>query len=82
MDSHRMPCKACDSANLREFCAELNVHFPGMKGLDIPSVWVFPTIVVCMDCGTAQFTIPEAERKELADRDYRDFAEGASGLGS
>lgn len=49
-----------------------------MKGIDIPTVWVFPTILVCMDCGTAQCTIPEAERRELADRDYRDFADGAA----
>jgi len=42
-----------------------------MNGLNIPTVWVFPKISVCMDCGTAQFTIPEAERKELKERDYR-----------
>ena len=39
-------------------------HFPGMKGLDIPTVWVFPAIRVCMDCGAGRFTIPEAERKQ------------------
>jgi hypothetical protein len=44
-----------------------------MKGLTIPTVYVFRTIMVCMDCGTAEFTIAEAERKELADRDNRDF---------
>ena len=65
-----MPCKACHSVNQRNFTAEINIHFPGMKGLDIPAVWVFPPILVCMDCGTTQFTIPEAERKELASRDY------------
>ena len=43
----------------------------------MPTVWVFPKIVVCMDCGTTQFTIPESERKEL-DRDYRDFVDGAA----
>ena len=68
-------CPLCQSANQREFPAEMNVHFPGMKGLDIPSVWLFPTILVCMDCGTTRFTIPEAEREELADRDYRDFVD-------
>ena len=56
----------------------MNIHFPGMKGLDIPSVWVFPKIVVCLDCGTAQLTIPEAERRELADRNDRDFVDGAA----
>jgi hypothetical protein len=58
----------------------MNIHFPGMKGLDIPAVWVFPVILVCMGCGSGQFTIPEAQRKELADRDYRDFV-GRAGSG-
>jgi len=53
----------------------MNIHFPGMQGLAIPTVWVFPTILVCMDCSMAQFTIPQDERKQLADRDYRDFIE-------
>ncbi|HKF04100.1 MAG TPA: hypothetical protein VKB49_17395 [Candidatus Sulfotelmatobacter sp.] len=39
-----MPCKACDSANLREFPAESNVHFPGMEGLDIPTTPVFTDV--------------------------------------
>jgi hypothetical protein len=49
-----------------------------MQGIDIPTVWVFPKILVCMDCGTAQFTIPEPERRELADNDYRDFVDGVA----
>lgn len=64
-------CPSCQSANQRGFNSEVNIHFPGMNGLNIPTVWVFPKISVCMDCGTAQFTIPEAERKELKERDYR-----------
>jgi len=78
VESYRMPCKACDSAHVREFPAELNVHFPGMEGLDIPTVWVFATIAVCMDCGAAQFTVTETERKELADKDYREFVDGTA----
>ena len=71
-------CPSCQSANQREFAAEINIHFRGMKGLSIPTVWVFPRILTCLDCGATQFTIPEAERKELADRDYRDWADGAA----
>ena len=71
-------CPSCYSANQREFSAEMNVHFPGMKGLNIPTVWVFPKISVCVDCGTGQFTISEDERKQLADRDYRDFSDGVA----
>ena len=54
----------------------MNIHFPGMKGLDIAPVWVFPPILVCLDCGQGQFTIPEAERKNLEDRDYYNFGDG------
>jgi len=57
----------------------MNIHYPGMKGLNIPTVWVFPRVSVCLDCGLAQLTIPHAARKELADRDYRDFVDGATG---
>jgi len=55
----------------------MNIHFPGMKGLDIPTVWVFPKILVCFDCGVSQFMVPEAQRKELAARDYRDVGGAA-----
>jgi len=43
----------------------MNIHFPGVKGLDIPTGWVFPKIVVCMNCGTAQFAIPDGDGKRL-----------------
>jgi len=71
-------CPSCQSGNQRKFTSEVNIHFPGMKGIDIPTVWVFPEILVCMDCGEAQLIIPEAERKELEDRDYRDFIQAAA----
>jgi len=60
-----MSCTACHSANQREFTAEGNIHFPGIKGFDIPTVLVFPEIRVCMDCGLAEFTIPDAQLKRL-----------------
>jgi len=61
-------CRFCRSAN-REFTAEVNIHFPGMKGLDKPTVWVFPQLFVCLDCGVAQFDVPDAELERLAERD-------------
>ena len=41
------------------------IHFRGLKNIDKPAVWVFPEIVVCLECGTAQFTITETELREL-----------------
>ena len=72
-------CPSCRSANQRGFNSEVNIHFPGMKGLNIPTVWVFPKISVCMDCGTAQFTIPDAERKELKEIIVRPAIESPPG---
>jgi hypothetical protein len=42
------------------------IHFPGLRNIDKPVVWAFPTIVVCLDCGTAEFTLTEAELRQLA----------------
>jgi len=70
-----MWCSSCHAGRLREYNAEINVHFPGLNGLNIPTVWVFPQLLVCLDCGQAQFKIPDAERKTLIERDFRDWAE-------
>ena len=64
-----MPCKSCGSFNRRKFGAEMGIHFPGLKNIDKPVVWVFPEIVVCLDCGTAEFAVPKSELQLLAKRD-------------
>src|SRR5882762_5081950 len=61
-----MPCKSCGSVNQSKFTAEMAIHFPGLQNIDKPVVWVFPELVVCLDCGTAQFAVPEAELRQLA----------------
>ena len=61
-----MPCKSCGSANQSKFIGEIGIHFPGLKNIDKPSVWVFPEIVVCLDCGAAEFAVREAELRQLA----------------
>jgi len=64
-----MPCKSCGSANQSKFTGELCIHFPGLKNIDKPVVWVFPELVVCLDCGAAEFAVPEAELQLLAKGD-------------
>jgi hypothetical protein len=56
-----MNCKSCNSQNHRRFSSEINVHFPGLQNLDRPPVFVFPKLLVCMDCGFTEFDIPEGE---------------------
>ena len=61
-----MPCSSCHSANQANFRGEIAIHFPGLKNIDKPIVWVFPELVVCLDCGVAEFAVPEAELRLLA----------------
>ncbi len=64
-----MSCKSCKSENQSIFNGEIAIHFPGLKGLDKPIVWVFPKLVVCLDCGFTEFAIPETELRQLAEGD-------------
>jgi len=61
-----MSCLSCASDNLAEFAAEVNVHFLGLKNLDKPSVFIFPKLLVCLDCGFSWFATPETELALLA----------------
>lgn len=45
----------------------MNIHFPGMKGLDKPTVWAFPKLLVCLDCGFTEFQVEESELRLLAE---------------
>jgi len=56
-----MPCKSCGSENLGSFGAEIAIHFLGLRNLGRPHVWVFPKLLVCFNCGTTEFVIPEHE---------------------
>jgi hypothetical protein len=61
-----MSCRYC-SAETRIFNGEIAIHFPGLKGLDKPIVWVFPKVLVCLDCGFTEFVIPETELGQLVE---------------
>lgn len=67
-----MPCKACCSLNQSRFNGEVGVHFVGMKNIDKPTVFLFPQLLVCLDCGFTEFVIPQAEREELVFLSYGD----------
>jgi hypothetical protein len=60
-----MACSSCGSEKQTEFSAEMNIHLPGRAGYDMPGVWVFPKILVCLNCGASVFALPEAEQRAL-----------------
>ena len=61
-----MTCKACGSNQQSKFTAEIAIHFPGLKDLNKPVVWVFPEVLVCLGCGNTEFAIPEDQLCLLA----------------
>jgi hypothetical protein len=61
-----MACKSCASDHQTDFGAEINIHFPGLKGMDKPAIWAFPKLTVCLDCGYTEFTLLESEVQRLA----------------
>lgn len=56
-----MLCRSCKSTNQRLFGSEISIHFPGLDGLNKPTVMVFPQLAVCLECGRAEFQMPESE---------------------
>lgn len=57
-------CKSCGS-DRRRFNGEIAIHFPGLQGLEIPIVWVFPKLFICLNCGAAEFQVPEEQMQML-----------------
>jgi hypothetical protein len=62
-----MACKQCSSDYQSTLSTEMNIHFPGREGLDKPTVWVFPKVLVCLDCGFAEFVVPTNELHVLVE---------------
>jgi len=62
-----MSCNFCQSSKQTVFPAEVNIHFPGMNGLDKPTVWAFPRLLVCLDCGIAVFHVDKSDLQTLSD---------------
>jgi len=61
-----MSCQLCGSGNETELAAEMIIHLSGLRNLDKPGVWVFAKLMVCLDCGCSQFTVPERELASIA----------------
>jgi len=59
-------CLSCASENQVELPAEMFLHYPGLANLDKLSVWIYPRVMVCFECGFSQFTTPKAELMLLA----------------
>ena len=66
-EEDQMSCRSCQSENRRRLGCEINIHFPGLRGLEKPTVMVTPEIVVCLNCGYTEFKIADTELRLLAE---------------
>jgi hypothetical protein len=71
-----MSCISCASDNQRKFGAEINIHQFDLKNLSGQAVLVFADLMVCLECGCSQLTIPKAKLALLATDDSK--AKGAN----
>ena len=63
-----MRCQSCQSTSQVRVSAEIAIHVPGHENLNTPHILVFPNIVNCLDCGSTNFTVPEAELQSVRER--------------
>lgn len=61
-----MCCRLCNSEKQSKFATEIAIHLPG---LSTPHAFLFPKILVCLDCGFTEFSIPETELPGLETSD-------------
>jgi hypothetical protein len=54
-------CKFCGSVLRRMFVSEIVIHFCSLSNLNKRPVLVFPELLVCLNCGKAEFIIPKDE---------------------
>jgi hypothetical protein len=63
-----MSCAGCLSSKQTELSTEINIHFQGFTYVGDPGIFVFPRVLVCLDCGLSQFVIAEGELSQIVER--------------
>jgi len=61
-----MACSSCGSGSLRTFESETSIHFPRLRDADKLPVVVCEQLLVCFNCGKAEFVVPQNKLAQLA----------------
>ena len=76
-----MKCRSCvSSLGAQTFSGEVALHFPGLDGMRRPIVWAFPKVLVCLDCGFAEFVVADEQVKALRNPESSDLARGSEAV--
>jgi hypothetical protein len=69
-----MACKSCQSPTHTLFPSEICIHFPGgLEALSKQPVFVFPQLLICLNCGFTECSVPENELRSLAEGSVRNL---------
>jgi hypothetical protein len=61
-----MWCRSCQSQHVAMYGVEMCIHpRGGLKSLSNPATLAFPKVLVCSDCGFAEFALGESELQNL-----------------
>jgi len=71
-------CRSCGSSHgAQTLNGEIALRFPGLDGLTKPIVWLFPKVLACLDCGFAEFVVPDEQLTTLRNPKSSDQTEEA-----
>ena len=77
-----MHCVRCGLDRLKEFPSETAIHLAGPENLHKPHVFLFPKVLVCLDCGFSGFSIAEPELSQLGSGMAKDKSSAAKSTAS
>lgn len=60
-----MTCNKCASSNQRGFTGELTLSFSVLKNVNLAPVYSSADVLVCLDCGHVELTLPAAKLEQL-----------------
>jgi hypothetical protein len=63
-----MSCRSCRANDQVIVLSETSIHLETLSDLTVPSVLMFPELVVCLQCGFTEFQIEGQKLREIADR--------------
>jgi hypothetical protein len=62
----QLSCRACQSSRQRKLHSEVAIHPPFLLDTPLPHEMVFPELLICLDCGFTEFSIPASSLDRLA----------------
>jgi len=62
-------CGVCGSTHEQKFESEVTIHFPKLKDIDKNIIVLAPELLICLDCGRAEFVVPRGKLARLAEAD-------------